>query len=426
MSCSVLSVPRLAVVYDCKTLSLRRTVHVGRFEWVAWHGGDVMRPRAKPANLCAFDVEGGPSALTDDDQLLFTLGYYTDFPLLILGETGVGKSHLARLIHEGSSRRAAPFVVADCGVMTESLFEAELFGHRKGAFTGAVHSSDGLVTRAEGGTLFLDEIGNLPRASQTKLLRLIEAKVFRTVGDSTERAANVRIIAATNLDVERAMRQGSMREDLYYRLTTVEPVRVRPLRERRGAIPVLAEAFVCARAAAGKVDVTIDKGALGWAACQSWPGNVRQLKGAIEVAFELAAVRRLGCEREGAHNILVQDLVRAAGARASEASHHSPEVSEESEPVSSGHLRDPESANERPQPNDPSHREWVVALIQRAGRNQSRAANLAGVSRRTMINWIERYGLPRPRVEVHGALEAAECEVPQAGDTARPPLRSGR
>lgn len=341
----------------------------------------------------------GRCPLTDDDQLLFTLGHHTDHSLLILGETGVGKTRLAKLIHDGSRRRHAPFVVVDCGAIAESLFEAELFGHRKGAFTGAVHTNGGLVARADSGTLFLDEVGNLPAAAQAKLLRLIEARSFRAVGESAERSADVRFIAATNIDVVAAVRSGRLREDLYYRLTVAEPVRIRPLRERPSAIRELADSFVSHLAAGANVKGALGDRAFEWLEAQSWPGNVRQLKGVVEVAFELARVRWLGSPQSERVVIQVQDLVRVLGDRASSPSEFLTPVADTSSSSDRVSGVDRSETVPRPSPHDPTHRDWVVSVIERAGRNQSRAAILAGVSRRTMINWIERYGLPRPRVD---------------------------
>ncbi len=345
------------------------------------------------------EAGAGICPLTDDDQLLFTLGHHTDHSLLILGETGVGKTRLAKLIHDGSRRRHAPFVVVDCGAMTESLFEAELFGHRKGAFTGAVQTNGGLVARADSGTLFLDEVGNLPAVSQAKLLRLIEARSFRAVGDSTERTADVRFIAATNVDVMAAVRSGRLREDLYYRLTVAEPVRIRPLRERRAAIRELSESFVSLLAAGASVTGSLSADAVEWLEQQPWPGNVRQLKGVVEVAFELARVRWLGAPQSERVIVQIQDLVRVLGERgtSSESVADSPAEADTAPLSDETAPRDPRLA--RPSPHDPAHRAWVVALFEQAGRNQSRAATMAGVSRRTMINWVERYGLPRPRVD---------------------------
>jgi transcriptional regulator with PAS, ATPase and Fis domain len=330
-------------------------------------------------------------ALTDDDQFLFTIGHHSDLSLLILGESGVGKSHLAKLIHEGSPRAKGPFVVADCGAMTESLFESELFGHRRGAFTGAVQSSEGLVARAEGGTLFLDEIGNLPLTCQAKILRLLEERKYRPVGESSERTANVRVIAATNLDVEAALAQGTMRSDLFYRLTPARPIRVRPLRERPASLRELAGLLVAARCRREDHLEPLDDQVLDWTAAQPWPGNVRQLKGVVEVALELARVRWMAEGEACTKRVLLQDFLRASGippvrpvegVRASQAA-----------PVP---VRVVEAAG-RPMPGEARHRAWVVEILESVKHNQSRAAAIAGVSRRTMINWIERYDLPRPR-----------------------------
>lgn len=329
-------------------------------------------------------------ALTDDDHFLFTLGHHSDLPLLILGESGVGKSHLANLIHEGSARRRGPFVVADCGAMTESLFEAELFGHRRGAFTGAVQSADGLVARAAGGTLFLDEIGNLPLSSQAKILRLLEAKRYRPVGDATERVADVRVLAATNIDVEAAMAGGTFRSDLYYRLAAVRPVRVRSLRERPHALRDLAAELTLARVRPGEVLAPVSAEILDWVEQQPWPGNVRQLKGTIEVAVELARVRWAAGGDSSPRVLTLPDFLRATGAL----------------PKSAERRGDPlavtTSASAPPTVGDERHRDWVVELLAASEQNQSRAARLARVSRRTIVNWIERYDLPRPRVALRG------------------------
>ncbi len=326
--------------------------------------------------------ERSEGALTDDDQLLFTLGYHTDFSLLILGETGVGKTHLARRIHDGSARARGPFVVADCGAMTESLFEAELFGHRKGAFTGAVQSADGLVARAEGGTLLLDEIGNLPAPCQAKILRLIETRCYRPVGEATERVANVRVLAATNLDVDSAVAEGKMRSDLYYRLTSVRPVRVRALRERPAALRDLAVALLTARIRPDEDVCPLSLRVLDWICTQPWPGNVRQLKGIVEVALELARVR-WAAEPSAPNELMPQDFLRAAGAPPPAREHP--------------HLVSSEAPDRRLSPGEAGHRAWVVSILESVNYNQSRASEIAGVSRRTMINWIERYNLPRPR-----------------------------
>jgi transcriptional regulator with GAF, ATPase, and Fis domain len=328
--------------------------------------------------------------LTDDDDLLFTLGEQSDLPLLILGESGVGKSHLAKLVHDRSLRRRRPFIVADCGAMAESLFEAELFGHRRGAFTGAIQSADGLVARASGGTLFLDEIGNLPLSSQAKILRLIDAGRYRPVGDSTERVADVRVLAATNTDVERAVKCGTFRNDLYYRLAAARPMRVRPLRERPRALRELALGLACACVRPGERFEPLSSEVLDWIARQPWPGNVRQLKGRIEVAVELARVRWRAAGDSLPKALTLPDFLRAAGGVTSI-------VVPCCDPLeASGDVSSP------PIVGSEMHREWVVALLASTHQNQSQAAQMARVSRRTIVNWIERYDLPRPRVGLRG------------------------
>ena len=204
----------------------------------------------------------------------------SDATVLIQGETGTGKDVVARAIHATSPRSAGPFVVFDCGSVTEALFESELFGHVRGAFTGADRTRVGAVESAEGGTLFLDEIGELPLATQPKLLRMLETKTFRRVGESRYDPADVRVVAATHRDVGRMAAAGSFREDLYFRLMVL-PVYVPPLRERPSDIPLLMEHFAGGEPLADSIRAT--------AMARSWPGNVRELRTFVERARVLGA-----------------------------------------------------------------------------------------------------------------------------------------
>jgi NtrC-family two-component system response regulator AlgB len=219
-----------------------------------------------------------------------------DVPVLLEGENGTGKSVLARHLHHKSARRAAPFVVVNCPTLSEELLASELFGHAKGAFTGAVRDQPGRVEAAEGGTLFLDEIGEVPPALQAKLLRFLQDKEFERVGESRTRHADVRIVAATNRDLEAEVTAGHFRQDLLYRLNTFE-LTVPPLRERPEDLIDLARRFLAffARTAQRQVpELTPEAEAtlLGYA----WPGNVRELRNAIERAVILAAGNRIGPE----------------------------------------------------------------------------------------------------------------------------------
>lgn len=203
-------------------------------------------------------------------------------PVLLLGESGTGKELFARAVHETSERAGGPFVVVDCSGLTETLFESELFGHEKGAFTGATTRKPGLVETAQGGTLFLDEIGDVPLAMQVKLLRLIESGTYRRVGGVETLHANFRLVAATHKPLEKMMANGEFRQDLYYRISAF-PIQLPPLRERAEDIALLVNSFL-QRAGAGKRKLTIEPGALTQLQRRSWPGNVRELRNVLERA----------------------------------------------------------------------------------------------------------------------------------------------
>jgi len=202
--------------------------------------------------------------------------------VLILGESGTGKELVARSIHTCSLRKSKQFVAVNCGAIPENLIESELFGHKKGAFTGAVSDRPGLFEQAEGGTLFLDEIGELPLLMQTKLLRVLQEREFKRVGDAQTRKADVRIISASNRDLESQVRDGSFREDLFYRLNVVQLV-VPPLRERIEDIPLLVEFFCRKYQVSGQnKHVLVTPGALKALMNHPFPGNIRELENCIE------------------------------------------------------------------------------------------------------------------------------------------------
>lgn len=203
-------------------------------------------------------------------------------PVLLLGESGTGKELFARAVHETSERAAGPFVVVDCSGLTETLFESELFGHEKGAFTGATTRKPGLVETAQGGTLFLDEIGDVPLAMQVKLLRLIESGTYRRVGSVETLHANFRLIAATHKPLEKMMAKGEFRQDLYYRISAF-PIQLPPLRHRIEDIGLLANSFL-QRVGPGKRRLTIEVDALTQLQRFAWPGNVRELRNVLERA----------------------------------------------------------------------------------------------------------------------------------------------
>ncbi len=206
----------------------------------------------------------------------------TDITVLITGESGVGKELVARAIHGESKRAEGPFVIVNSGAIPEGILESELFGHEKGAFTGAIETRKGYFEMADGGTIFLDEIGDMPIATQVKILRVIETGEFMRVGSSQLRKVDVRVIAATNKNLEEEVKRGNFREDLYYRLRTVN-IYIPPLRERREDIQVLFEKFVaqfCERNKVAFAGITDD--AMQVLISYHWPGNVRELKNFVE------------------------------------------------------------------------------------------------------------------------------------------------
>jgi Nif-specific regulatory protein len=203
---------------------------------------------------------------------------------LIVGESGTGKELMARLIHRAGSRRNAPMVVLNCAALPESLLEDELFGHEKGAFTGAVGRKIGKFELADGGTIFLDEIGEMNPAMQAKLLRILQEGVFYRLGGNESIPVDVRVIAATNRDIEQEVAEGRFREDLYYRLNVVQ-IRMPPLRERREDIPLLAEHFLgMFKQERGRPHLRLSNAALDRMLTYDWPGNIREMKNAIERA----------------------------------------------------------------------------------------------------------------------------------------------
>jgi two-component system response regulator GlrR len=212
----------------------------------------------------------------------------SDASVLIRGESGTGKELLARAIHRASRRAKAPFIAVNCGAIPEQLLESELFGHVKGAYTGAVNSREGLVQAADGGTLFLDEIGDMPLLLQVKLLRVLQERVVRQLGSDLGRPVDVRILSATHRDLDAAMLEGQFREDLYYRLNVIT-LTLPPLSERREDVALLATRFLHALAAKYQKTVSgFAPGALEALTRASWPGNVRQLYNVVEHVCALA------------------------------------------------------------------------------------------------------------------------------------------
>ncbi|MDX1606528.1 MAG: sigma-54 dependent transcriptional regulator, partial [Candidatus Competibacterales bacterium] len=218
----------------------------------------------------------------------------TDATVLICGESGTGKGVLARAIHHWSARREHPFAVLNCPALTPELLESELFGHRKGAFTGATENAWGRISQAEGGTLFLDEIGDFPLALQPKLLRIVQDREFERIGDPVTRRADVRLIAASNHDLDARVATGEFRKDLLYRLNVIT-LTLPPLRERPEDIPALAENFLLRFAREYRCPAReFDRSAMPVLCRHAWPGNIRELQNVIERAVILGQDATLG------------------------------------------------------------------------------------------------------------------------------------
>ncbi len=210
------------------------------------------------------------------------------YPVLILGESGTGKELVARSIHFSGSRKNKPFVPVDCSALAPTLVESELFGYVKGAFTGAMHNKQGMFESADQGTLFLDEIGNLPTDMQAKLLRAVQEREVKPVGSTERVSVSVRIIAATNRDLEIAVRDGDFRQDLFFRLNVVQ-IKLPPLRERKSDIPLLVQAFLDKFADPGRPTPVLAEDAIARLTAYDWPGNIRELENAIERAVALGS-----------------------------------------------------------------------------------------------------------------------------------------
>ena len=223
----------------------------------------------------------------------------TDISVLVTGESGVGKESIPRIIHQLSLRKHGKFIAVNCGAIPEGTIDSELFGHEKGAFTGATSTRSGYFEEADGGTIFLDEVGELPLSTQVRLLRVLENGEFLKVGSSQVQKTNVRIVAATNLDMPKAIQQGKFREDLFYRLSTVEIV-LPPLRERNGDIHLLFRKFAADFAQKYKMPtVRLDEQAQQLLERQQWHGNIRQLRNVAEQLSVLEQDRAIGVDTLG-------------------------------------------------------------------------------------------------------------------------------
>ncbi|AGW12299.1 putative sensory box protein [Megalodesulfovibrio gigas DSM 1382 = ATCC 19364] len=295
----------------------------------------------------------------------------SDAPVLILGESGTGKELVAHALHALGARRDGPFIQLNCAALNESLLESELFGHVKGAFTGAVRHRQGRFEAAHGGDLFLDEIGDIPVPMQVKLLRVLETKEVERVGDNRPMPVDVRFISATNRNIPALVAEGTYREDFYYRINVL-PLHVPPLRDRLEDIPLLAEHFLHTIAArSGRCAFSLDRPALEALLRHPWPGNVRELKSALEFAA-------IHAEAETDGRIEVCHLPATVQGQA---------LCPPPQTAATRHADDGLSADEHAEKNA------LIAALQEAGGNKNAAARLLGVHRGTILNRMRKYGV---------------------------------
>jgi two-component system response regulator AtoC len=333
---------------------------------------DSAREAVLPGQADSFHNLIGKSPRMREAFALLERAAGLDITVLLLGETGTGKELGARAIHYHSARRERRFVPVNCGALPAELVESELFGHARGAFTGAAAAKPGLFEEATGGTLFLDEVGELPLPAQVKLNRALQEKEIRRVGDNRAVAVDVRIIAATHRDLREEIRAGRFREDLFYRLH-VFPVTLPPLRDRMEDLPLLAAHFLAKHARAVRRELAgFEPEALARLAAHPWPGNVRELENAVERAVAVSTGDR----------VRVADLPpEVAGAG---------DAPPPADPAELAHLPYREVVEAA---RDRTSREYLVALLAEFDGNVTRAAERAGLERESLHRLLRKHGI---------------------------------
>jgi len=297
--------------------------------------------------------------------------------VLLEGESGTGKELLAKAIHFHSSRARGPFVTINCGAIPEQLLESELFGHRRGSFTGAVADKKGKFEAGDRGTIFLDEVGELPLMLQVKLLRVLQEREIDKVGDPRPIKVDVRLIAATNRDLEKMIADGGFRDDLYYRLAVVS-IRVPPLRERTDDIPLLVDHLLGKHVARlGKPRPEVDKAVYTAFNRYSWPGNIRELENVLERALVLDRDGRIGSDD-------LPERLRSADEQVGTLRMELPDEGISLEEV---------------------EKELLLAALQKHNWNQTRAANYLKITRSTLLYRVQKFGLERPRADSQAVAE---------------------
>ena len=334
---------------------------------------NVLLKRALNTSNEFCNIIGRSEAMLDLFKMVETIAK-TNSTVLITGESGTGKDLVARAVHYNSLRRERPFVALNCGGLPETLLESELFGHMRGAFTGADSNKKGLVEVAEHGTIFLDEIGEMNQAMQVKLLRVLQDRRFRRLGGTEEVQADIRVIAATNQDLQKMVAEGRFREDLYYRINVIQ-VHLPPLRDRREDVPLLAEHFLEKYTkAAGKQVRGISHEAQELLAEYAWPGNVRELENVIERAVALEQTPLVLPESLPAH---VPGGKKAVGkpTAAGESPSRLPDITEGFDLEALG---------------EEFYRHYIALALERSGGVQTKAAEMLGMSFRSFRYYAKK------------------------------------
>jgi len=349
---------------------------------------NVLLKRALHTTNQFSNIIGNSPAMQEVFELVETIAP-TGSTVLITGESGTGKELVARAIHVRSPRSDRPFVAVNCGALTETLLDSELFGHMRGSFTGADGNKKGLIEVAEKGTIFLDEIGEMSPMLQVKVLRVLQERKFRRVGGTEEVDADIRIIAATNRDLGRMVAEGQFREDLFYRINVI-PVRLPSLRERVGDVPLLADHFVGKFAEQMKKAISgISRPALDCLQAHAWPGNVRELENAIERAVALERSAMILPEslpealRGGAASVPLPASAPMAAAATAATAAPAPQASQ---PL-------PDKGFDLEQHVQHLEREYIAEALRRSNGVKVKAAELLGMSFRSFRYYMKKYNL---------------------------------
>lgn len=329
---------------------------------------NLLLKRALDTSYEFSNIIGRSDQMVEIFKLIDTIAK-TNSTVLLTGESGTGKDMVARAIHTHSLRKEQPFVALNCGALPETLLESELFGHMRGAFTGADSNKKGLVEVAERGTIFLDEIGEMTGTMQVKLLRVLQDRTFRRLGGTEEVRADIRVIAATNQDLEKRVGEGKFREDLFYRINVI-PIHLPPLRERREDVPLLADRFLSRFAAQMEKPVrSISHEAMALLQAHSWPGNVRELENVIERAVALEQTPAVLPETLPQH-------VRRGGPARGQLTGELPEEGIDLE----AHVEE-------------IYKDHIVQALKRAGGVQIKAAEMLGMTFRSFRYYVKKYNL---------------------------------